>query len=643
MPDLAVLIPTRGRPGNVRKVISAWDFTNAWDRADMILVADSDDPEIQGYRDLAEEIANPDNGEGLITLVEVPKWMPMVHKLNLTAVNLAARPGGWPAEAGYFALGFAGDDHLPQTIGWAARYLTVLRELGSGMVYGDDGYQGVKLSTEWAITSDVVRALDRMVPADVEHMYCDNAMMDLFSAAGALRWLPEIRIEHFNPYAGGKAPMDDQYKRVNGRDQYAKDRRAYEGWRHGDVFLSDVAAVRHLRKGLPDMSDIQPISPRPRATGSGPRRLQRSGPSAARRVMSDENRATRPPRHFRNVRAATPEDVMTALADFATQVPADQEIVELGVFQGRTALQLAWGAGLGHGAHVTAIDPWDLEGNVYDPPFTDEGSRRWAEHWVSSFGYADKIRLVQAFSQDVAAQWQTTPDLIGVGLKLVGLLYVDGDHTKEGARRDIVSWAPHLAPGARIAVDDYGHPDWPGVGEAVDELVAEGFLEPIELFHDRLAVTRLADAGEPKLKRTGTATAITAEGVHPSPYPAVAGQAAVGPEQAPEKVSVEIPQPWADEEPVADPNEHRTGEPCSDDWCEDKVTAEPDSEVSSSEPDREYVSLGEAIQVPDATIGQRITELNTVQLRALAKARGIVLGVRKDKRDAMLQALKDGR
>ena len=594
MRDLAVLIPTRGRPENILKVISAWDFTNAWDHADMVLVLDQDDPTYPGYVRLVDDARHPDTGESLIKTYEVPAWVPMVHKLNAAAVALAS---------GWFALGFAGDDHLPETIGWAGRYLTALRELGTGMVYGDDGYQGVKLSTEWAITADVVRELGRMVPADVEHMYCDNAMMDLFSAAGALRWLPEIRIEHLNPYAGGKAPMDDQYKRVNGRDQYAKDRRAYEGWRHGDVFLTDVAAVRHLRKGLPDMNSTPPTPPRPRATGSGPRRFQRSGPSARRRVMA-ETRATRVPRHFRNVRAATPEDVMTALADFATQVPADQEIVELGVFRGRTALQMAWGASLGQSAHVTGIDPWDSEGNVYDPPFTDAESRKWARHWVDSFGYADKIRLVQGFSQDVALTWDEVGDA-----KRVGLLYVDGDHTKEGAKLDILSWAPHLAPGARIAVDDYGHPDWPGVGEAVDELVAEGVLAPIELFHDRLAVTRLVVPEAPRMEPSGTVTAITGEGVHPSPYPAVAGQVA----------QAEIPEPWATVEPVA---------------------AEPDSGVST-EDWAWKVTPEEAVRliVPAGPVA----DLNTGQLRALAKDRGIVLGIRKDKRADMLQALKDGR
>jgi hypothetical protein len=604
MPDLAIIVPTRGRPENVLKVISAWDFTNAWDHAELVLAVDADDPEIDGYRDLFEAHRHPDTDEALFSIVTMDEWIPMVHKLNRAAVALSE-------SRKYFALGFAGDDHLPQTIGWAGRYLTVLRELGTGMVYGDDGYQGRKLSTEWAVTSDVVRDLGRMVPADVEHMYCDNAMMDLFGGAGALRHLPEIRIEHFNPYAGKKAPMDDQYKRVNSRDQYAKDRRGYQRW-HGSVLMSDqLDKIRNLRKGRPEVTN-EPTPARPRVAGSGPRRVerrtpQRSGPTSARR-QTQQSREDRTPRHFKNVRAATPEDVMVALADFATQVPADQEIVELGVFQGRTALQLAWGASLGHGAHVTAIDAWDLPGNTYGPPFTDAESRTWAHHWVDTLGYADKITLIQGFAVDVAARWSISTEEEGRDGQRVGLLFVDDDHSYDGARRAIESWAPHLAPGARIAVDDYGHPDWPGVKEAVDALVTEGVLETIELFHDHLAVTRLAinptchEQGHDHSGSScqGPVTAITSEGVAP----------------APDTAALEAEWERVDPEGVA-------------------ALRESAAELR----ERERVGAGE---LPGVAAGTPIEELNTVQLRALARAREIVLGARKDKRDAMLQALRDG-
>ncbi len=594
MPDLAIIVPTRGRPENIRKVISAWDFTNAWDHADLVLVADADDPEIGAYRDVVAETEHPDTGEAMVRLVEMAVWMPMVHKLNMVAKDVAE---GWPGTGGPpFALGFAGDDHLPQTIGWAERYLTVLRELGTGMVYGDDGYQGRNLSTEWAVTSDVVRALGRMVPASVEHMYCDNAMMDLYGGAGAMRHLPEVRIEHMHPVVG-KAKTDEQYQRVNHRDQFRKDRTGYERWQRSEM-PGQIAVVRALRSGLPD--EKAPKTRRP----------------TSRPTLRGRTAVMRPPRFFKRVRGATPEDILITLADFAAQVPADQEIVELGVFQGRSSLQLAWGARQGQGAHVTGIDPWALPGNVYDPPFTEDASRRWAMHWVNTLGYVKDITLVHGFSHDVAASYVGPP---------VGLLYVDGDHTREGARRDILAWAPHLAPGARIAVDDYGHPDWPGVGEAVDDLVAEVVLEGIQVFHDRLAVTRLADR-EPRMKPSGTITAITSEGVSPSPYPAMDSQVAAGPASVPEKA-----------EPVLAVAPIQSRPPTG--YRADALPVDTHTSTDEAPGLRVLVHAGE---LEDVAEGTPITDLNTVQLRALAKRREIVLGTRKDKRGEMLAALEKG-
>jgi predicted O-methyltransferase YrrM len=617
MPELAIIVPTRGRPENIRKVIGAWDFTNAWDVADLVLAADSDDPEIQGYRDVAEEFLDgcPDGTPSPLRLVEMAVWMPMVAKLNMVAKD--------EAEGGrYFAVGFAGDDHLPRTIDWAKRYLTVLHELGSGMVFGDDGYQGAKLSTEWAVTADVVRRLGRMVPAPVEHMYCDNSMVDLFDGAGAIRHLPEVRIEHMHPIAG-KASTDAQYQRVNHRDQFRKDRMAYEGWKRQGL-ADSVAAVRALRPGAPEFRLVIPARPvRPPAPvrRTTPDRM-RSGPSRER--INAMKRSRFPfSNELREVRGATPDEIGMALADFAVQVPADQEIVELGVFQGRTALIMAWGARQGHGAHVTAIDPWDTEGNVYDPPFTDPDSRVWAEYRVRELGYTDAIDLVQGFSADVADEWTGKP---------VGLLYVDGDHTREGARLDIETWARHLAPGAVIAVDDYHHPDWPGVGEALDELVAEGFLAPLEVYHDRLAVTRLTErqewatlghAAEPIGE--DRVTAITSEGVSPLPVAPVSTEP--GCQHA--ECVLEHPHAGPAELPTLDvPVAVMTTEPG------------PDTSVSAEAPPlRATVHEGELAGVAEGT---PVTELTIPQMKTLARRRNIVLGVRKDKKAEIIQALMDG-
>ena len=170
----------------------------------------------------------------------VDRWRPLVPKLNHWATMAASVPQ-------IFALGFAGDDHLPRTRGWARRYIETLQELGTGIAYGDDGYQGASLPTQWAMTSDIVRALGAMVPGGVEHLYCDNIVRDIGASAGCLRYLPDVLIEHMHPIAG-KASMDDGYSHVNARAQYARDCGAYQEWQLLRK-RADVAKVRALMRG----------------------------------------------------------------------------------------------------------------------------------------------------------------------------------------------------------------------------------------------------------------------------------------------------------------------------------------------------------------------------------------------------------
>jgi hypothetical protein len=221
----------------LERVVEAWDATGAFgESASLIFAVDSDDPRLAGYRAAFDRLASDKIGRA-IGLTNCGPWQPMVPKLDMAAAMFA--------EQGHFALGFAGDDHLPQTPGWAARYLETLGEMGTGIVYGNDLLQGERLCTSWAMTSDIVRALGRMAPAPVEHMYCDNSVMDLGRLAGCLRYLPDVVVEHRHPLAG-KADWDSGYARVNRAEQYQRDEAAYRQW-CGSGRDADVATIKALR------------------------------------------------------------------------------------------------------------------------------------------------------------------------------------------------------------------------------------------------------------------------------------------------------------------------------------------------------------------------------------------------------------
>lgn len=187
------------------------------------------------------------------------------------------------------------------------------------------------------------------------------------------------------------------------------------------------------------------------------------------------------------------------LAALAADVPADQAVVEIGVFMARTTTFLAAGAQSGNGAHVYGVDPWDLPGERYPfkwvnhpnrnkrrmrQMFTKPQTRIDAENLIEAHGLTDAVTLIQGFSTDVAADWDGPP---------VGLLLVDGDHRVEHVRADWKAWKPHLASNAVVAWDDY-HPGWADVMSVVDELAADGTLEVIEVVERRngaLALSRV--------------------------------------------------------------------------------------------------------------------------------------------------------
>lgn len=240
MSQLIVVVPTRSRPHNVRPFLRAWRETGAHlDGAEPVFVYDNDDPLVEMYR-AAFETARADAPEMPFTWLDAAHHEQLVPKLNKAAdyLRVTRHP---------FALGFMGDDHHPATAGWAATYLRELREMGTGVVSCPDGYRPDDLPTQWAMTADIVGALGGMVPAPVEHLFCDDAVREFARAAGCYRWLPDLIIDHNNPYAGQRAELDDQYRRVNSPEQYAKDRPAYRRWKR-DHLPGVAALVTALRK-----------------------------------------------------------------------------------------------------------------------------------------------------------------------------------------------------------------------------------------------------------------------------------------------------------------------------------------------------------------------------------------------------------
>jgi hypothetical protein len=79
----------------------------------------------------------------------------------------------------------------------------------------------------------------------------------------------------------------------------------------------------------------------------------------------------------------------------------------------------------------------------------------------------DRLRLVQSAGAD-GVQHVSEP---------VDLLFVDCGHEREMVLSEVEAWRSRLAPGALMVFDDYGHPLFPGVAEAIAELNLSGRVE----------------------------------------------------------------------------------------------------------------------------------------------------------------------
>jgi hypothetical protein len=149
------------------------------------------------------------------------------------------------------------------------------------------------------------------------------------------------------------------------------------------------------------------------------------------------------------------------LREYAALVPADQVIVEIGAFKGRTAGWLALGASEGSGAHVYSVDPWDqrlpdswpegyADRRITDQYGTSEAREFYLRH-LDECRIADRVTPIQGFGVEVGKGWD--------GPK-VGLLYHDAEHTKEAVAADLRAWLPHMADRSTVVLHDVGDPNF---------------------------------------------------------------------------------------------------------------------------------------------------------------------------------------
>lgn len=145
------------------------------------------------------------------------------------------------------------------------------------------------------------------------------------------------------------------------------------------------------------------------------------------------------------------------LRDEAARVKADQAIVELGAFKGRSTGWLALGSSRGYHAPVYSIDPWE-KGKIpagyrdHAPSVADyvksETREAYEEH-LDATGIRPLVTTIQATAVKAAESYDGPP---------VALLWHDALHRAGDVSADLRAWVPHLADAAVVILHDVGDP-----------------------------------------------------------------------------------------------------------------------------------------------------------------------------------------
>lgn len=116
-------------------------------------------------------------------------------------------------------------------------------------------------------------------------------------------------------------------------------------------------------------------------------------------------------------------------------------VVEVGSYRGRSAIALA--SGLTPAVPLYAVEPHATFVGVSGFIFGREDAAAFYRNMLRSGAYR-RVRLVALSSEVVTPGWDVP----------VELLWLDGDHSYEGVRRDFMAWRPHLTRSATVLFDD---------------------------------------------------------------------------------------------------------------------------------------------------------------------------------------------
>lgn len=227
MPDLLVITPSRGRPGNAERLLKAVHATRKLD-THVWIGTDDDDPFLAGYEKMFFSTRLPGDKFATGPRKGLTEW-----------TNHAARQ--YAGEYKYLAS--FGDDHLPRTPGWDRALVRAIEDMGgTGFAYPYDGIRE-DIPEAVAVSSNIVKALGWFCEPSLHHYFVDDVWADLGRHIG-IRHLRAVAVDHLIP-ATGKSCADSTYQASS--EKISADQESYIAWR-AERMADDISTIKGLRE-----------------------------------------------------------------------------------------------------------------------------------------------------------------------------------------------------------------------------------------------------------------------------------------------------------------------------------------------------------------------------------------------------------
>lgn len=220
---LGILVPSRGRPGNLQRLIDAVAAT-ATGKYRIYTRIDDDDPTRDEY--LALKGVNITTGPRVFYGASLNEIAPIATKDGATH------------------LAMFGDDVVPETVGWDRMLIDALGNR-LGIAYGSDGLEhlhGPDLPTHYVTQAEVYTRLGWFALPTIRHLFLDNVARELGKGLGNFQYVPGAKLAHLHRW-NKAAPDDLTYQEANDKTKRSLDKAAFEQWRHMGGYQEAIDAL----------------------------------------------------------------------------------------------------------------------------------------------------------------------------------------------------------------------------------------------------------------------------------------------------------------------------------------------------------------------------------------------------------------